>query len=54
MPDNLIPGAILCLPFAAAVVTWLMRERGHNRAAWLMTGTALLGLVLSLWLVPAT
>ncbi|MGB3462836.1 MAG: monovalent cation/H+ antiporter subunit A [Rhodanobacter lindaniclasticus] len=53
MPDNLIPGAILCLPFAAAVVTWLMRERGHNRAAWLMTGTALLGLVLSLWLVPA-
>jgi len=53
MPDNLIPGAILCLPFAAAVVTWLMRERGHNRAAWLMTATALLGLALSLWLAPA-
>ncbi|THD08152.1 monovalent cation/H+ antiporter subunit A [Rhodanobacter lindaniclasticus] len=53
MPDNLIPGAILCLPFAAAVLTWLMRERGHNRAAWLMTATALLGLALSLWLAPA-
>src|SRR6185312_14943140 len=53
MPDNLIPGAILCLPFAAAAATWLMRERGHNRAAWLMTGAALLGLALSLWLAPA-
>ncbi|MGB6145744.1 MAG: monovalent cation/H+ antiporter subunit A [Rhodanobacter sp.] len=53
MPDNFIPGAILCLPFAAAAATWLMRERGHNRAAWLMTGAALLGLALSLWLAPA-
>src|SRR6185312_3719708 len=53
MPDNLIPGAILCLPFAAAAATWLMRERGHNSAAWLMTGAALLGLALSLWLAPA-
>jgi multicomponent K+:H+ antiporter subunit A len=53
MPDHALPSAILCLPFAAAAVTWLMRERGHNRAAWLMTGTALLGLALSLWLAPA-
>ncbi|MGN6655580.1 MAG: monovalent cation/H+ antiporter subunit A [Rhodanobacter sp.] len=53
MPDHALPSAILCLPFAAALATWLMRERGHNRAAWLMTGTALLGLALSLWLVPA-
>ncbi|CAM5421496.1 Monovalent cation/H+ antiporter subunit A OS=Rhodanobacter lindaniclasticus OX=75310 GN=B1991_06510 PE=4 SV=1 [Rhodanobacter lindaniclasticus] len=53
MPDNALPSVILCLPFAVAAVTWLMRERGHNRAAWLMTGTALLGLALSLWLTPA-
>ncbi len=52
MPDHALPSAILCLPFAAAVATWLMRERGHNRAAWLMTGTALLGLALSSWLAP--
>ncbi len=53
MPDNALPSAILCLPFVAAVVAWLMRGRGHSRAAWLMTGTALLGLALSLWLYPA-
>ena len=53
MPDNALPSVILCLPFAAAVVAWLMRGRGHNRAAWLMTATALLGLLLSLWLAPA-
>ena len=53
MPDTVLPSAILCLPFVAAVVAWLIRGRGHNRAAWLMTGTALLGLALSLCLYPA-
>ncbi|EIL91987.1 monovalent cation/H+ antiporter subunit A [Rhodanobacter spathiphylli] len=51
MPHQL-PSLILCLPFVASVVAWLMRGRGHNRAAWLMTATALLGLLLCLWLAP--
>ncbi len=37
----------------AAVFLLHGRGRGHNLAAWLMTGTALLGLLLSLWLYPA-
>ena len=53
MPDTTVPSVILCLPFVAAMVAWLMRGRGHNRAAWLMTATALCGLLLSLWLYPA-
>ncbi|WP_027485580.1 monovalent cation/H+ antiporter subunit A [Rhodanobacter sp. OR87] len=54
MPDNALPSAIICLPFAASVVVFLLRGRGrgHNLAAWLMTATALLGLLLSLWLYP--
>jgi multicomponent K+:H+ antiporter subunit A len=55
MPDNALPSAIICLPFVASVVVFLLRGRGrsHNLAAWLMTATALLGLLLSLWLYPA-
>ena len=55
MPDNALPSAIVCLPFAASVAVSLLRGRrgGHKLAAWLMTATALLGLVLSLWLYPA-
>ncbi|RCS28624.1 monovalent cation/H+ antiporter subunit A [Rhodanobacter denitrificans] len=53
MPDNILPSTILGLPFAAAVLVWLLRSRGRNLAVWLMTGTALLGLLLSLWLYPA-
>jgi multicomponent K+:H+ antiporter subunit A len=55
MPDNALPSAIICLPFVASVVVFLLRGRGrsHNLAAWLMTATALLGLLLSVWLYPA-
>ncbi|MES1154359.1 MAG: monovalent cation/H+ antiporter subunit A, partial [Rhodanobacter sp.] len=55
MPDNALPSAIICLPFVASVVVLLLRGRGrgHNLAAWLMTATALLGLLLCLWLYPA-
>jgi multicomponent K+:H+ antiporter subunit A len=54
MPDNALPSAIICLPFVASVVVLLLRGRGrsHNLAAWLMTATALLALLLSLWLYP--
>ncbi len=51
MPDATLPSAILALPFAAALL--LLRPRGRRLAVWLMTGTALLGLLLSLWLYPA-
>src|SRR5574337_1281368 len=51
MPDAILPSTILALPFAAAL--WLLRARGRRMAVWLMTVTALLGLLLSLWLYPA-
>lgn len=53
MPDNIVPSIILGLPFVAAVMVFLLRERGRNLALWLMSGTALLTLGLSLWLYPA-
>ncbi|EIM03342.1 cation:proton antiporter [Rhodanobacter thiooxydans] len=53
MPDAILPSTILALPFVAAVLAWLLRSRGRNLAVWLMTGTALLGLLLALWLYPA-
>lgn len=53
MPDNVVPSVILCLPFAASAAVFLLRARGRNLAVWLMVGTALLGLILSLWLYPA-
>ncbi|KZC39218.1 MULTISPECIES: monovalent cation/H+ antiporter subunit A [Rhodanobacter] len=51
MPDAILPSTILALPFVAAL--WLLRPRGRRVAVWLMTATALLGLLLSLWLYPA-
>ena len=53
MPDNTVPSIILCLPFVASVAVFLLRARGRNVAVWLMTGTALVSLLLSLWLYPA-
>src|SRR3546814_6210574 len=55
MPDNALPSAILCLPFVVSVMVLLLRGLGRrqNVSAWLMTGTGLLGLLLSLWLYPA-
>jgi multicomponent K+:H+ antiporter subunit A len=53
MPDNAVLSVILCLPFAASAAVFLLRARGRNLAVWLMVGTALLGLIFSLWLYPA-
>ena len=53
MPDNAVPGVVLCLPFAASAAVSLLRARGRNLAVWLTVGTALPGLILSLWLYPA-
>ena len=50
MPDNVVPSIILCLPFLASGFMFLFRAGGRTLAAWLMTGTALLGLLLTLWL----
>src|SRR5690606_40572862 len=48
-----VPSTILWLPFVAAVVVFLFRDRGRNVAAWLMTCTALASLALTLSLYPA-
>ncbi|MGP1665340.1 MAG: proton-conducting transporter transmembrane domain-containing protein, partial [Rhodanobacter sp.] len=53
MPDHVVPCVILCLPLLAAGIVFLFRAGGRTLAAWLMTGTALLSLVLTLWLYPA-
>ena len=54
MPDNVVPSIILCLPFLASGFMFVFRAAGRNLAVWLMTGTALLGLLLTLlWLYPA-
>ena len=53
MPDNVLPSTIIGLPFAAGVLVFLWRAHGRRLAVWLMIGTALLGLLLSLWLYPA-
>src|SRR6185312_15934629 len=53
MPDNVVPSIILCLPFLAGGFMFVFRAAGRNLAVWLMTGTALLGLLLTLWLHPA-
>ncbi len=53
MPDNIVPSIILALPFVAAVVLVILRARGRRLAPWLMIGTALLALGLTLWLYPA-
>ena len=55
MPDDALPSTIACLPFVVSVVVVLLRGLGRrqNVSAWLMTGTGLSGLLLSLWLYPA-
>ena len=53
MPDHVVPSAILWLPFAASLVVFVLRGRGRNVAAWLMTCTALACLALTLSLYPA-
>ncbi len=53
MPHHAVPTVILCLPFAAALVVFVLGGRGRRAATWLMTGTALLCLLLSLWMYPA-
>ncbi len=53
MPHPAVPSLILCLPFAAGLVVFALGGRGRRAATWLMTGTALVCLLLSLWLYPA-
>ncbi len=53
MPDSVVPGIILWLPFVASMAVLLLRARGRNVAVWLMTGTALACLLLTLRLFPA-
>src|SRR5690606_8254096 len=53
MHGQVIPGAILWLPFAASFLVFVLRGRGRNLAAWLMTCTALACLALTLSLFPA-
>ncbi len=53
MPDQLVPSVILWLPFLASIAAALWRTRDRRVAPWLMPGTALLGLLLSLGLYPA-
>ncbi|HTM28210.1 MAG TPA: monovalent cation/H+ antiporter subunit A [Rhodanobacter sp.] len=53
MPDKLVPSVILCLPFLAGSVVLLWHTRGRRVALWLMIGTALVGLLLTLGLYPA-
>ena len=53
MPDNALPSIVLALPFVAAVVLVVMRASGRNLALWLMIGTALIALALTLCLYPS-
>ena len=53
MPDNVLPSIVLALPFVAAVVLVLMRTAGRRFALWLMIGTALAALGLTLALYPS-
>ncbi len=53
MPDSAISIAILCLPFIASVAALLIGGAQRNRVTWLMTGTAAICLLLSVWLYPA-
>src|SRR3546814_16616775 len=53
MPDHVVPNAILWLPFVASLVVFVLRGRGRNLAAWLMTCAALACLLLTLSLYPA-
>ena len=53
MADKLVPGVILWLPFLASIVVLLWHTHGRRVALWLMIGTALLTLLLSLGLYPA-
>ena len=48
-----MPSAILWLPFVASAIVFVLRSRGRNLAAWLMTCTALACLALTLSLYPA-
>lgn len=53
MPDNALPSIILCLPFLASGFLFVFRGGGRTLAAWLMTGTALAAVLLTLWIYPA-
>ncbi len=53
MPDKLVPSVILWLPFVASIIVLLWGARDRRVALWLMLGTALLGLLLTLGLYPA-
>lgn len=53
MPDSAISIAILCLPFMASVAALLIGGTQRKRVTWLMTGTAAICLLLSVWLYPA-
>ncbi len=53
MPYDAVPATILCLPFAAGLVVFALGARGRRAVALLMTGTALLCLLLALSLYPA-
>ena len=53
MADHIVPSAILWLPFLASLFVFVLRGRGRNVAAWLMTCTALACLALTLSLYPA-
>ena len=48
-----MPSAILWLPFVASAALFVLRTRGRNLAAWVMTGTTLACLALTLSLYPA-
>lgn len=52
MPYGCILIIVLCLPFVAAVATPLLGRR-RKRTTWMMTGTAAIGLLLSIVLFPA-
>jgi len=53
MPHHAVPAVILSLPFLAGLLVLALGGRDRRAATWLMTGTALLCLLLSLWLYPA-
>ena len=53
MPHPAVPSLILCLPFVAGLVVFALGGRRRRAATWLMTGTALVCLLFSLWLYPA-
>src|SRR6185312_5263607 len=48
-----VPSIILCLPFLASVMVYVLGSRGRNVAVGLLAGTALVGLLLSLAMYPA-